>query len=295
MSSPSRQVASQTKSNRRSAHNKKRNVGIIYEQLVRYISSAVVRNDRDTARKVLAIVREHFRPGTCLHREFRLFNALTKTSVPSEALAIRVLDEARAAASQHDPSALDREKSLLIRSINHGLDDSGFFGQRIPEYRAMATVQVLLNEWRRPSEERDVSLSSEYERKVIEMLREEKQQPSLDRVDNVNPLALGLMSKKVAKRVSESGDRTTIRLVMSAARGDGASVAVEQAAIKSQAEAALRKFSGSNSNAVLAERLDSVRQRVSLLDPGDSSDESVSRFMLVHEMVNEIVSCEERE
>ena len=36
-------------------HNKKRNVGVIHEQLVRYVGSAIIQNDNDSATKAITI------------------------------------------------------------------------------------------------------------------------------------------------------------------------------------------------------------------------------------------------
>ena len=131
-----------------SSHNKKRNVGLIYEQLIRYASKCILEGRTERAEIAMQILKEHFRPGTELYKEFRLFNALIQTTVPTEALALRVLEEARKAATTHDSGRLDTEKSALIRNINKRIDFPGFFDMRIPEYRKLATVQTLLNDWR---------------------------------------------------------------------------------------------------------------------------------------------------
>ena len=72
-------------------HNKKRNVGIIYEQLINYTSQSLVEGRKKDADNAMSIIRRNFKKGTELYKEFRLFNALVKTSVPSAALATRIL------------------------------------------------------------------------------------------------------------------------------------------------------------------------------------------------------------
>ena len=42
------------------SHNKKRNVGIIYEQLVLKLSKAVVENDKKTFRDTKQIIKKYF-------------------------------------------------------------------------------------------------------------------------------------------------------------------------------------------------------------------------------------------
>ena len=127
------------------SHNKKRNTALLYEFLVRTIASALVEGDKKTSSTALKILRRYFKPGTQLYKEFRLFNALVKTTVSSSAVTSSIIAEAKAAAQTADIVALDREKSLLIRSINHALNIDNFYDHPVSEYRTYATIQTLLN------------------------------------------------------------------------------------------------------------------------------------------------------
>ena len=60
-------------------HNKKRNVGLIYELLLRHLSSRIIVNDKKGAKIATAILEKHFSKGSELYKEFRLFNALAKS------------------------------------------------------------------------------------------------------------------------------------------------------------------------------------------------------------------------
>ena len=150
------------------SHNKKRNVGIIYEQLLRTMAESLIVDETEKYRKALNIIRKHFRQGTQLYREFRLFNALVKTSVNKESLATRILQEAKTAALDFDSSQLRKEKAALIKDINYILADSSFYNQRIREYREYATIQTLLNDWRAPQS--NIPRIADYENKVCDML-----------------------------------------------------------------------------------------------------------------------------
>jgi chromatin segregation and condensation protein Rec8/ScpA/Scc1 (kleisin family) len=105
-----------------SNHNKKRNVGLIYEQLIRYASKCILEGKQEKAEIAMQILKEHFKVGTELYKEFRLFNALVQTTVPTESFAFRVLSEEKDASRKHDTAKLDYEKGALIRSINKRLD-----------------------------------------------------------------------------------------------------------------------------------------------------------------------------
>ena len=130
-------------------HNKKRNVGLIHEQLVRYVASSLIAEDKRSAEKAVQLIAKHFKPGTELYKEFRLFNAMVNIPVSSRSLAERVLVESKRAAKGHSSQKLRREKSLLIKDINLQLAESRrFYDIKIENYKLFATVQSVLNEWR---------------------------------------------------------------------------------------------------------------------------------------------------
>ena len=124
------------------SHNKKRNVGIIYEFLLRNISDSLISGDKSSAQNALKIIEKRFDKDTELYKEFRLFNALAKSTVSDSAVAAAILTEAKHAARRCDTAALDKEKSLLIRDINHKLSDSSFY------HRTTARVHSLMQQFK---------------------------------------------------------------------------------------------------------------------------------------------------
>ena len=175
-------------------HNKKRNVGIIYEQLVRKVSESLVEGDMDRANLVLDILKKNFRKGTELYKEFRLFNALVKTTVSSDSIATKILSEAKSAAQVHSAGLLRSEKSKLIKVINHTLDDETFYRTRIDDYRTYATIQTLLNDWRSGSNA-DIKRVALYEDKIHTWLVTEKPERNLDdmRTNDIDKLTVKIM------------------------------------------------------------------------------------------------------
>ena len=84
-------------------HNKKRNVGIIYELLLRYISSSLVESNKQAAKKGLTIIEKRFNKNTELYKEFRIFNALAKTTVSGTHVSAAILQEANMNKSSQKP------------------------------------------------------------------------------------------------------------------------------------------------------------------------------------------------
>lgn len=184
------------------SHNKKRNTALLYEFLVRTISSALVEGDKKKSSTALKILRRHFKQGTELYKEFRLFNSLIKTTVSSDAVAMSILGEARRAAASADMNALDKEKSMLIRSINHTINDENFYDQPIAEYRMYASIQSLLNEWRKPTGSADITVLAEYENQLKDWLITEKKKVEHQLIDE-SPGTARLLMKVMMKKLNE--------------------------------------------------------------------------------------------
>lgn len=186
------------------SHNKKRNSLLIYEFLVQTISRALVEDDKRRSASALKILRKHFRPGTEIYKEFRLMNALAKSTVSSEHVAASIMKEAKTAAIGFDLEALDKEKSILIRNINHVINDENFYDQHVAEYRTFASIQVLINEWR--STEKDLGRMAQYEDIVMRHLVTRKETPSDVTVNEDTSGTARLLMKVMTKKLNEKYD-----------------------------------------------------------------------------------------
>lgn len=268
-------------------HNKKRNAAIIYEQLVRFISKSLVDGKTAQAKEAMSIVQEHFKQGTHLHKEFKLFNALVRTTVPTESIALRILDEAKKAAREHDASALDKEKGLLIRSINKRLNVSNFFEQRIPDYRSLATVQTLLNDWR-ANGTADIARLAEYEVKVTSMLTEQKQIPNLETNGKVSNLSVNLLKKKISEKMSSELTTEQFKLIKLSLMQDKKNLVPMLVETKDDALSNVKDFEKKNKNESLAEKVGDVKRLIESLSTNDTSEENISKFLILTKLVEEL-------
>ena len=184
------------------SHNKKRNSILLYEFLVSSISKSLVEDNKRKSSAALKILRRHFKKGTMLYKEFRLFNALMKTTISSPLVAARILKESKDVAVGMDLTSLDREKSLLIRSINHTINNDGtFYDQQVNEYRMCATIQQLVNEWR--SKDIDIAKTAEYEDQLVQWLLTPKQQLSEHSLSEETPGTSRLLMSVMTKKLNE--------------------------------------------------------------------------------------------
>lgn len=275
-------------------HNKKRNVGIIYEQLLRYISKSLVEGNEKNAKKASGILKKHFHKDSELYREFRLFNALVKTTVDSENLAGRILQEAKKAAVTFDPSKLRHEKASLIKEINYSLNDPEFYSQRINDYRSYATIQTLLNDWRKDENTLNITRVAKYEDSVSKWLLTEKVNDDVDqhKNDDINSLTVKIMTEKFNKKYGKTLNDNQAALikeyVFSISSGKTDAFKDYLTSIKSQALLELHNFSSTCDNEILNEKINTVKRNVESLSTTSIDDETIARFLLVSGLKDEL-------
>lgn len=283
------------------SHNKKRNTALLYEFLIRTISTALVEGNKKKSSTALKILRRYYKPGTQLYKEFRLFNALVKTTVSSEAVASTILTEARAGAAAIDLGTLDREKSLLIRSINHVIKDDNFYDQPIAEYRLYATIQTLLNEWRKPSGSADIVSLATYENQLREWLLSEKKKEDhtfIDETPGTTRLLMKVMMKKLNEKYSANlndDQREIIRAyAFSTANEDQTTIKKKLEDIRSGLLESIDAYMvQKQENAFMVNKLRDTKSRILSESLDVVDDSTVSKFMLYSTLRQELNEGEE--
>lgn len=274
-------------------HNKKRNVGIVYELLLRAVSAYLVEGDKKRAQLALDIVSQRFSRDTELFKEFRLFNALAKTRVSDTAVSAVILTESKSAARRIDHSKLDREKSLLIRDINHNLNDSMFFHRRISNYRDLATIQTALNEWSL-GDRSDLSKTIMIETKLVEMLRGSEIEAPEAITENVqvDSLVVKILNEKFNKKYAgslTSDQRDLIRdyVLMNSSDGPTSEMIARANRIKESSLQTLNLIKATEKNQIIQENLSEVKSRVESLDLSTLDDDKLGRLMTLSQLIEE--------
>ena len=282
-------------------HNKKRNAGLLYEFLVRSISRALVEGDQRKSSAALRILKRHFKPGTELYREFRLINSLIKTTVSTPTVAASIISEAKGAACSYDMSSLDREKSLLIKHINHALRDENFYDQQINEYKMYATVQTLLNSWRESSRNKDIGKLATYEDQLTNWLVTEKAAADdhfiSEESNGMSRLLMKVMTKKLNEKytgVLEENQKGLLKAyVFSTANSD---LSIVQKKLVEVKDSLLRKISlyesASSDNKYIINKLHEAKDRLLEESLNNVDDDTITRFMLYTKLNSELDSEE---
>ena len=268
-------------------HNKKRNVGLIYELLIHRLSKAVVENDKKTIETVQGIISTRFQKGTELYKEFRLFNALVKTADVSEQLAFRILNEAKKASVDHNPHRLDREKSLLIKDINHRLNETSFYDTKISNYPVLASAQQLFNNWR--SSDSNILEVAKHEATLQQWLMRENLAHDIasEKTPEVNDLTFQLMQEKFEAKYGSSLTKNQSSILKLYCEGNERELATAIESVKRNVSAQIKKYSKKATDRFLLEKV-SKAHNVITGSKFSSDADAISRVMLLDQLAAEL-------
>lgn len=281
-------------------HSKKRNAGLMYEFLIRTISRALVDNDPKRSSSALRVIKTYFKPGTELHREFRLFNSLVKTTVSTDAVASSILIEAKSAARSIDIRKLEKEKTRIILEVDKTVADDSFYDQPISEYKTYATIGTLFNAWREPLKY-DIGKIAQYEEKLVEWLKTKKEVvvENSNEKDSpgVNRLVFKLMTKKLNDKYGAALDPDQKTLVREYAlyglTGEDTNVRAKLVEVKNKLVSAAGIFSSDLPDHTRAKLTEAAR--LAKEESIDRIDDSiVSRYMAYVKLTNELETREDR-
>ncbi len=278
------------------SHNKKRNVGVVYELLLRRVSECLVNENTEEAQGTLDILSRRFRKGTALYKEFRLFRALAKSQVSDSDIAKAILQEAKSAARSTDVSALEKEKSSLIREMNYNLKDPMLYRRYVPDYKALATIQTLLNDWR-DSTGSDIERIALYESRVVDHLLEEKAIANLEEEKNqdIDGLVVKIMTEKINKKYGKDFDRDQRKILklyaFSTSSGDNAGRQDLEKYLLEVSDKAIKNISlleKQTKNQILKNKISNVRDQIITESKRDPDDKKIVRFLTLIDLCKEI-------
>ena len=121
-------------------HSKFKNTGILFELLVRQIASDTLSDNTCYATQ---IIKKHFRKGSQLATELKLYQALTKENFDSKYKAQEFLNIVLKERAKLNETNLKREKYNLIKSIKDSYVIEDFFKYRVNNYKELASAYKL--------------------------------------------------------------------------------------------------------------------------------------------------------
>ena len=125
---------------RKVKHNKIRNTGLLFEFLLRQITSDVLNKNSGHAVK---IVKEKFNENTELGKELSLYNILITKKFKSDTKADYFINEVMKARGDLNNSTLRRERYNLIKEIQSNYNLQKFMSSKVPNYKTYASIYTL--------------------------------------------------------------------------------------------------------------------------------------------------------
>ena len=126
---------------RKVKHNKIRNTGLLFEFLLRQITSDVLNKDQNS--KAVSIVKQRFNENTELGKELALYNILNTKKFKSDSKADYFINEVMKTRSDLNNSILRREKYNLIKEIQSNYNLQKFMSSKVPNYKVFASIYKL--------------------------------------------------------------------------------------------------------------------------------------------------------
>lgn len=280
-----------------SKHNKKRNIGIMYELMLRHISKSLIEGNMNAVKNMTRIIEKRLSKNTELYKEFRLVNALANSNITSTELAASIIIEAKKAVQNLDKAKIDKEKSNLIREINYTVNDNAFYYQSLPNYKSLALIDNVLNEWKK-GDKSNLRKLVESEKKVMDLLLFEKKIGSVDdeakQLDAsqsdllVQKIMLEKINSKYGSLLPDQKEIIKNYAMYSSNEDDQKKLVNFLSEKKKESFSSLDSFVQINENTHVAQKLEKVRNKINDLDPNDLTDGSIMKFLTLTKLISEI-------
>ena len=126
-------------------HNKKRNTAFLYECLIRELTKAIIKENKEKQRVVKSILKEFFLTGKPLREELNIYNSLLESKELNKDYSRRFLVETKKDFDNLDRKDIFNEQTALINRINKVLGNKTF-SNFVPNYKDLATVGLFLQD-----------------------------------------------------------------------------------------------------------------------------------------------------
>jgi hypothetical protein len=120
-------------------HSKLRNPSILFELLVRQITTDTLGN-KDS--KAVDILKKHYNK-TNIAKEYRIYKTLSEAKNLSESKALTIINVAIEAYKKINKASLKKEKYSLISDIKEVYNLDEFFKSKIENYKTLASIYML--------------------------------------------------------------------------------------------------------------------------------------------------------
>ena len=121
-------------------HSKYKNTGILFEMLVRKLTSETMSSDKTVT---IDIIKKYFGKNTELTKELQLYNSIIKEQHKSEARALDYIRTIRESYNRLNQSVLKRQRYNLVKEISDNFIFERVSKIHINNYKALASIYML--------------------------------------------------------------------------------------------------------------------------------------------------------
>lgn len=280
-------------------HNRKRDTGLVYEFLVRKLSQAMVNKDQKSYKTTMEIVRKYYGDGTPLAEERELFDVIKNTRGVSESAARRILAEIQRHAKNLDAKKIEIKKSNLIKEINYAFGKNFYSEHRIPEYRLLASIQMVIDAARTQTRLTESVQKIQLEEGLVKyMMTRGSFSETISQKSEVDAVVMAMVAKRFEEKYSKSLGSSQKLLLEKYIR---AQVTGDLKPLAETIVSELKRINTSLTNAstmkeiiedtVMSSKLTEAKQK--LLETGAMSfDKQVEEIMMYQKLVDEVNSNE---
>ena len=182
-------------------HNKLRNTGLLFELLVRQITSDTL-NNRES--KAVNILKNNFN-NNAIAKEYKIYKALLNNKNLSEGKANIVIESAIQAHKKLNKSLLNSQKYKLISQIKENYDIEEFFKSKIDNYKTLASVYMLFEMYQSDTidPQNEVKFKFSIMEDICAGIKEAKKDPVLEEYESFDKGTKALVYKLMVQKFNE--------------------------------------------------------------------------------------------
>ena len=121
-------------------HSKYKNTGILFEMLVRKLTSETLSSNKSTT---IDIIKKYFGKNTELAKELYLYNSLLKEQYRTEAHALDYIRTVKATHDKLNQSLLKRQRYNLVKEISERFNFDDISKIHINNYKTLASIYMI--------------------------------------------------------------------------------------------------------------------------------------------------------
>lgn len=121
-------------------HSKVKNTGMLFELLVRQITSDIITGNESVATSIL---KKFFNKNTELFKEYSLYRSLSDEKFQSEHKCGMLIEAVLKSRRKLNSSKLRDEKYNLIKEISSNFDIGSFFQTKVQNYKLLASIYKI--------------------------------------------------------------------------------------------------------------------------------------------------------